>query len=146
MKETTAGTIVVTSNQTAVSGTGTIFTHMNTGDYLRADVFGKSGDSIWYRIAVITNDTTMTLSTSFRTDSNYTGSYTISASPQMPYRMQPALIYGAMERLLPDQKDPTYIMAHLQYAKILTDNRIIEQSRFAKDNVELIAEDSEYRR
>lgn len=145
MIESTMGTIVVSSNQTTVSGTSTYFTQMNSGDYIRADNFGKGGDSTWYRIAVVNNASTITLSSNFRIDSNYTGSYTISKAPLMPYRMQPALIWGSLMKLLPDQKDPMFITATRNYAKIMSDNRVLEQSRYAKDTVELIAEDYDYR-
>lgn len=146
MKENTMGTIVVTSNQTVVTGTGTVFTQMNTGDYLRADVFGKGADSIWYKIEAITSDTNLTLSTVFRKDSSYSGTYTICAVPHMPYKFHNALVYGAIRKVLPDQKDPVFIMANMEYAKIIRDNKILAQSRYAKDDVELIAEDTEYRR
>ncbi len=146
MKENTMGTIVVTSNQTAVTGTGTVFTQMNTGDYIRADVFGKSVDSNWYKIETITSDTNLTLSTVFRKDSSYSGSFTICSTPIMPYKFHNALIYGAIRKILPDQKDPMFLMANAEYAKIIRENKILAQSRYAKDDVELIAEDSEYRR
>lgn len=146
MSETTAGTIVFLSGSTAVSGTGTLFTQATTGDYVRADGFGKSQDSTWYRILAITNNTSMTLMTAFRSDSSYTGTYTISSAPKMPYKMQDALIYGTLEKVLSDQKDPMLVFSHIQYAKILTDNKVIEQTRHSKDDVELIAEDPNYRR
>jgi len=145
LRESTAGTIVATSGGASISGTSTTFTQMNTGDYIRADVFGRGADSVWYRVTAITNDTTLTVSPVFRSDSSYSGSYTICSAPELPYRMQPAIIYGSLAKTLPDHKDPMFLMAHAEYAKILTDNKVIETTRYAKDNVELIAEDYDYR-
>jgi hypothetical protein len=146
MKEDTSGTISFTSNSTSVTGTSTRFTYMTTGDYIRADGFGVNADSVWYRIKTITHNSAMTISQVFRTDSSYTGTYTISKAPEMPYQFHNAIIWGAIEKLLPDQSDPMLLMAHMQYAKVMSDNKIQVQSRHAKDNIELIAEDIEYRR
>src|SRR3990167_6426628 len=146
MYENTMGTVVITSNQTAVTGTGTVFTQMNKGNYLRVEVFGKGVDSIWYKIDVISTDTNLTLATAFRKDSSYAGSFTICSVPQMPYKFHPAFIYGGLRKLLPDQKDPMFIYADAEYRKIISDNKYLEQSSHAKDDVELIAEDFRYRR
>lgn len=146
MYENTMGTVVITSNQTAVTGTGTVFTQMNTGDYLRFDAFGKGADSVWYQIQAISTDTNLTLSTSFRKDSSVSGSFTICSSPKIPYKFHEALIYGTVEKLLPDQNDPMFVFSHVQYAKILSDNKINERNRNTKQDIELIAEDSNYRK
>lgn len=146
MSENTMGTVVITSNQTAVTGTGTIFTQMNTGDYLRFDAFGKGADSVWYQINAISSDTNLTLAANFRKDSSVSGSFTISSAPRMPYRFQDALIYGSLRKLLPDEKDPMLAYADKEYTKIIVYNKNLEQSRHAKDDVELIAENYQYRR
>jgi len=146
MSENTMGTVVITSNQTAVTGTGTVFTQMNTGDYLRFDPFGKGADSVWYQINTISSDTNLTLATNFRKDSSVSGSFVICSVPKMPYRFHDALIYGSLRKLLPDEKDPMLAYADKEYVKIITYNKNLEQSRHAKDDVELIAEDFNYRR
>lgn len=146
MSENTMGTAVITSNQTAVTGTGTVFTQMNTGDYLRFDPFGKGADSVWYQINAISSDTNLTLATNFRKDSSVSGSFTICSAPKMPYRLQDALLYGSIRKLLPDEKDPMLAYADKEYAKIIVYNKSLEQSRHAKDDIELIAEDYNYRR
>ena len=146
MYENTMGTVVITSNQTAVTGTNTIFTQINTGDYLRFDPFGKSADSTWYRISAISSDTNLTLATNFRKDSSVSGSFTICSVPQMPYKFHNAIIYGTLRKILPDQKDPMLVYANNEYLKIIKDNKVIDQTRHTKDSVELIAEDYQYRR
>lgn len=146
MSETTIGTIVVTSDQTIITGTNTIFAQANTGDYIRADGFGKGADSVWYRVSSVITVGSIQLATNFRTDSSYSGSYTICSVPKMPYRFQDALIYGSVRKLLPDEKDPMLKYANDEYIKIITYNKNLEQSRHAKDSVELMAEDYNYRR
>ena len=146
MSENTMGTVVITSNQTAVTGTGTVFTQMNTGDYLRFDPFGKGADSVWYQINAISSSTNLTLATNFRIDSSVAGSFTICSAPKMPYRFQDALIYGSLRKLLPDEKDPMLKYANDEYLKIILYNKNLEQSRHAKDSVELMAENFDYRR
>jgi len=146
MSENSMGTVVMTSNSTAVTGTGTWFTRMNTGDYIRADMFGKGADSDWYRITAIVSETNLTLDRVFRIDSCYAGSYTISSAPEMPYKFHEALIYGALRKYLPDHKDQMWVIANREFAKILSDNKALFQTRHSKDDIELIAEDSEYRR
>jgi hypothetical protein len=146
MYENTMGTIVITSNQTAVTGTGTVFLQMNTGDYLRADVFGDKGESVWYKISVISSNSDLTLTSVFRKDSSYTGSFTICSEPKIPYKFHNALIYGSIKKILSDEKDPMLMYANAEYMKIIGDNKVLEQSRHAKDDVETIAEDINYRR
>ena len=146
MIETTMGTIVINSNQTAVTGTGTLFLEMNTGDYLRADNFGTKGESVWYRISAISSNSDLTLANTFRRDSSYSGSFTISSAPKMPYKFHNALIYGPIRKILSDEKDPMLIFANTEWMKIISDNKTLEQSRHAKDDLDLIAEDFNYRR
>ena len=146
MVETTMGTVVINSNQTAVTGTGTLFLEMTTGDYLRADGFGVKGESNWYRISAISSNSDLTLANTFRRDSSYSGSFTISSAPKMPYKFHNALIYGPIRKILSDEKDPMLIYANAEWMKIISDNKTLEQSRHAKDDLDLIAEDYEYRR
>ncbi len=147
MKMLTDGTVDITSSGTAVTGTGTRFSQMETGDYIRIDSFGVGPDSTWHRLDVITNDTTATISPAFRSDSSATTSeYTISSVPKYPYRLQEAIIPGVMEDLLPDQNDPNYLFYHSQFAQVLSDNKVLILNRKTKDDVELIAEDYNYRR
>jgi len=146
MVEFSDGTIAITAGGTAVTGTSTKFTLATTGDYLRVDGLGVGADSDWYRITAITNDTTATLDRAFRSDTSVAAAaFVISMAPRMPYRMQDALVYGAIEKILTDQNDPMLMFAHVKYAEIMTDNKVLDRNRKAKDEVELIAEDAFYR-
>ena len=148
MTFSTAGTVVTVSNSTVITGTGTFFTRMTTGDYFRVDDFGIAQDSDWYRISTISSDTNLTLSSNFRatTTGGAYSNYTISSAPQMPFRIQDAIIAGAMRHILMDQNDKNFIFYHTQFAKVLSDNKILYKSRQAKDDIELIAENYDYRR
>jgi len=146
MKENSMGTAVFTSNSTVVTGSGTWFTRMTTGDYIRAEQFGKNTDSDWYRITAIASNTNLTLSRVFRIDSNYTGSFMISSAPEMPYNFHESLIYGALRKYLPDHKDQMWVIANREFAKILTDNKVLFNNRHSRDDIDTIATDPEYRR
>lgn len=148
LSETTAGLVNITSSGSAVTGTnGTLFTTMNTGDYLRVNAFGTVQDSTWHRITSITNDTTLTVSPTFRSDSSVTAApYVISSAPEMPPSMHEALVFGPVSDLLPDQNDANYLYYHSEYAQVLSDNKVNILTRKTKDDVELIAEDFNYRR
>lgn len=144
MIETTAGTVAVTG--TVVTGTGTKFTQATTGDYFRIDVMGVGNDSEWYKIDTITHDSALILVTSVVSNNGAGTSYTISSFPYYPPSLQEALIPGSMRDIIIDQNDPNFLFYHSEYARILTDNKVLIQNRKAKDDIELIAEDINYRR
>ncbi len=147
MKDNTSGTVSITSGGTLVTGVGTLFADANTGDYLRIDGMGISQDSTWHRVDTITNDTTATITPVFRSDSSVaTANYTISSSPQYPPKLQEALVYGAVRDIIADQNDPNFIFYHSEYANIITDNKVHIQTRRTNENVELAAEDFNFRR
>jgi hypothetical protein len=146
MRENSMGTVVMNSNSTAVTGTGTWFTRMATGDYIRATAFGNGPDSDWYRISAIASNSDLTLAKVFRADSNYSGTFVISSMPEMPPPFHEALIYGTMRKYLPDHKDQMWIYSSTEYAKILTNNKVLMQTRHSKDDIDTIASDPEYRR
>lgn len=144
MTETTAGTVAVTG--TAVTGVGTKFTVAATGDYFRVETMGIGSDSEWYKIASITHDSALVLTTSVISNNAAGQEYTISSFPQYPPSLQEALVPGAMRDIIIDQNDPNFIFYNREYVTILTDNKALIQSRKAKDDIELISEDFNYRR
>ena len=146
MKFTTGGTAVMSTASTIVTGTGTYFTKMTTGDYFRINAMGIGADSDWYRINTISSDTNLTLSSNFRSDTSGAFSYTISSAPQYPYKLQDGIINGSMVRLLVDQNDSMFQFYQMQYAKVINDNKKLYSMRMASDDIELIAEDQDYRR
>lgn len=147
MIENSGGTILMTSNSTAVTGTGTVFLKSNTGDYVRVSAFGTGEDSEWYRIEAIATNSAMTLSKAFRIDTNATTTdFVISSAPELPSRIQDGIIYGSLRNLIIDQNDPNYIFYHMRFCQILSDNKVLIKSRNTQDKIELIAEDPDYRR
>jgi len=146
MKFTSSGQVDIVSGATAVSGGGTYFTDMNTGDYLRVDAFGTHQDSQWHRIDSISSNSDLTITPAFKGNSNVTAAaYTICTAPQMPYRMQDSILAGIMKRLLLDQNDQNFVFYHAQFANILSDNKVLTMGRKAKDDIDLIASDYNYR-
>jgi len=144
MREFTGGTIAVTG--TAVTGDGTVFSQANTGDYLRQDFMGQGVDSEWYRINTITGDTGLTLATSVASNNAAGSDYVVCSVPQYPTSLQEALVYGGVRDILPDQNDPTFIDYNNKYAQVLSDNKTLILNRRSKQDVELIAQDWDYRR
>ena len=147
MKESTAGTILTNSASAVVTGTGTLFTEMRSGDYVRIDAFGIGEDSEWYKIENIATDTNMTLSKVFRADTDATTTkYVISSATEIPYKFQDALISGSMRSIIVDQNDQNFIYYNMKFAQTLTDGKVTYNMRRSKDQVELIAENIRYRR
>jgi len=146
MKESTAGTITVTSASTTVVGSGTKFQDMNTGDYIRVDALGEGADSEWYRIASITSNTDMTLQMVFGSSSVSSAACTISSVPDMPDMLHPAILYGAITMVSADQNDPMVVGYKSEYASVLSDGKRIYKSRLYREDVATIAEEFHYRR
>ena len=147
MKFTTAGTVSVNSGATAVLGAATLFTQATTGDYFRVDANGTNEDSRWHRITAISDNTGMTISPAFKGDANAASeTYTICSAPDYPYRLQDAIIYGSMRQILVDQNDKNFVLYESQYKNSVGANKVLYKNRKAKDDLDLIASDYEYRR
>lgn len=146
MKETTAGTVLISANGTTVSGsTDCRFTEASTGDYIRVNAFGVSQDSTWYRINSISNDSSLTIATQFASSAVTTAEYTISSVPKIPAKLQPAILYGASRLVTADQNDPNIALHIARYAEVLSDGKRIYVSRVYNQKVETIAEEYRYR-
>jgi hypothetical protein len=146
LRESTAGTISVTGGATAVTGVGTNFTSMNTGDYIRVDAFGTAGDSEWYRVNTITSDTAIVLDTVWGTSGASNANYTISSVPKMPENMQASVLYGTLASIEMDQNDPMATSYKQTYAEILSDGKRMYRSRLIRSDVPMITDEYHYRR
>ena len=147
LRETTAGFVDINSSGTAVTGSAgtTRFTEAQTGWYIRIDAFGIGDDSEWYRISNIAHNSSLTIS-AFGLSGATTAAYTISATPQMPFGIHPAILYGAAMSLMADQNDPQYaVMASLKTA-VLIDARRLYKTRVYSQEIETVAEEFHYRR
>lgn len=148
MRETTNGLISsVAANGTTVNGDANCkFSIANTGDYLRVDAFGTGADSEWYRIIAIAGDTSLTLQTAFGNSGATSAKYTICSAPEMPVMLHPALLYGTIAQVAADQND-SFVQGYMtEYAVILSDSKRIYKTRLYRQDMELIAEDFNYRR
>ncbi len=147
MRQTTAGLIgnIIAQGTSVVGDSNTRFTEANTGDFFRIDAFGKGNDSEWYRIISIVNNSTMTLQTAFGLSGATSASYTICSVPQMPVKLHPAVLYGAVLQAVADQDDPMYSAYNMKLAEVLSDGKRLYVSRVYNQDIHTLAEDYLYR-
>lgn len=145
LRETTDGTVSVSASDTTVFGTSTNFANANTGDYFRIDAFGTGNDSEWYRIVAI-NGTALTLQTAFGNSGATGARYTVSSVPETPAMFHLGIMHGGLARILGDQNDPMAASYAQQYANVMSDGKRIYKTRVYPSQVNLIAEDWQYRR
>jgi hypothetical protein len=109
MMEFTAGTVTITKDATAVTGASTLFGDFidtTANDYyLRVDADGTGVASEWYKIASVTDDTNLVLSTAHLRGAAATSAYTISMVPKWPAKYDRAIMYAAAARIDPNNKD-----------------------------------------
>ena len=148
MRETTAGLISnITSGGTNVLGDTTCrFLEATTGDWLRIDALGEGNDSLWYRIISIQNNSALTLQTAFAATGITSAQYTICSAPQMPIKMHPAILYGAVLQCVTDQDDPMFASYNMKLAEVLSDGKRLYVSRVYNQDIHSLAEDWLYRR
>ena len=147
MSETTSGLIGnISSGGTSVQGDSNCrFLEATTGDYLRIDALGKGNDSLWYRIISIQNNSALTLQTAFATTGITSANYVISSAPQMPVKLHPGIMYGAVLYCTLDQDDPLYQAYNLKLAEVLSDGKRLYVSRVYNQDIHTLAEDYMYR-
>ena len=147
MRETSAGFINVSAGGTAVTGSAgtTLFTEATTGDYLRVTALGKGNDSLWYRIVSIANDSSLTLQTAFAATGITSANYVICSAPQMPVKLHPAILYGAILQTVTDQDDPMVTMYSQKLAEVMSDGKRLYVSRIYNQIVHTDAEEYLYR-
>lgn len=147
LRDSTAGTVTISAATRTVTGdTNCRFTEMNTGAWFRIDNFGTAQDSSWYRVIAIAHDSSLTLATTFANSGATTAAYTISSAPEMPSRMHPAVLFGAIRNALLDQSDENALVYNMKMAEVLSDGKRIYVSRPYSQDVHTIAEDFNYRR
>lgn len=149
LTESTAGFILsISANATAVNGqTSARFNEATTGDYLRVDVLGKGQNSSWYRIRAIANDSSLTLVSTFaNTAILSSASYALSKAPEIPEKLHPAVLYGALRALTLDQNDPAAAFYNTKMAEVLSDGKRIYVSRVYNQEIETVFQDYQYRR
>ena len=148
--ETTAGFIKgISANSTTVDGLTTArFNEATTGDWLRVDALGKGNDSQWYRILAIADNSSLTLSSAFaNTAITSSANYTISRAPEIPVRLHPAVLYGAIRSIALDQNDKdNAVYYNAKLADVLSDGKRIYMSRVYAQEVDLVATEWQYRR
>lgn len=147
MRETSAGLIGnITSGGTNIEGdTNCRFSEATTGDYFRIGALGKGNDSSWYRIISIQNDSAITLQTAFAITGVTSANYVISSSPQMPVKLHPAILYGAVLQTTLDQDDPLFQSYNMKLAEVLSDSKRIYVTRVYNQDIHNLGEEYLYR-
>lgn len=149
MRQTTSGVISMASNgATTVTGSAgtTRFTEATTGDFFRVDAFGQGGDSEWYRIIAIANDSSLTLATAFGTSAATSANYTICSAPDMPAMLHPAVLYGTITQMSATQDDPMVVGYKGEYASVLSDGKRLYKTRMYRQEIANVSEEYHYRR
>jgi len=103
MTEYTTGSITLTTG-TAVVGTGTLFSSLNTANtyYIRNDADGTGSASVWAKIVSFSGDSSATLSAGFSGTSGTGLTYTISDSSKWPERFDDAMLFKTCLIMDPD--------------------------------------------
>lgn len=99
----TTGTIAITVNTAAVTGSGTTFTAQMVDRYLRAN--DPVGDGMWYKISAFTSTTAITLENTVTTAVAASSTYTIGEVPDIPEEYHEALVDYACYRFYKMRKD-----------------------------------------
>ena len=147
LTETSDGLITIDAGSTAVvGGSPCRFNNATTGDWLRISDLGVKGDSTWYRVLAIADDSSLTLSTAFANTAVTSANYVISKAPEMPNRLHPAILFGSVRALTLDQTDESFVAYNQKMAEALSDAKRIHVSRVYDQQIHTIAEDFQYRR
>jgi hypothetical protein len=148
LKTTSSGLVGnVSSGGLVVHGdSNTRFTEATSGDYFRINNLGIGEDSKWYRVALITNNSVLTLSTTFALTGMTSTGYCISSAPEYPDKMQDALIWGTLRTLVGDQGDTMFAYYNNQLAEVLSDGKRLYVTRQPSTEIHSVATDWNYRR
>ena len=139
----------LSANATAVLGIPgrAKFNEATTGDWLRVDELGKGQDSEWFRIIAISHDSSLTLGSAFaNTAITSSANFTIARAPEMPARLHPAVLYGALKYLLQDQNDPQFQVYMQRFAEVVAEGKRIFTQRVSPQEFDTIATDFNFRR
>lgn len=154
MTEYTTGYVsAITNGATGVTGSGTTWNSTANVDidnytyYFRVDSDGTGAASVWYKIASVTNATTLVLSSNYGGTSIASGvstdRYTISKIPNMPSEFHDLLIYMAATVGIANQADPSYDFFSKEQQRIINECKVLYKSRRTSKQIEV--EDDGYR-
>lgn len=99
----TTGTVAVTNNSAAITGSSTTFTAVMVGRYLKVDE--PNGDGMWYKISAYTSATSITLDNTYSGSTASGLSYTIAEMPDIPEEFHESLIDYACYRYYRRRRD-----------------------------------------
>ena len=145
MSDYNVGTIAVTNASTAVVGTDTLWsTNMAVGDYIRVDSDGTGDSSIWYKVATVTDNTNIVLSSAYGGETQSGAEYYTSKIPSaFPSEFHEYILYEALTMIVAEQGDTlsSNFFAHKEL--IMKDLKKNYKSR--RTNIQVHVEDGGYR-
>lgn len=90
----TSGTVTMTSGSSSVTGSSTTWTSAMAGRWLTITDTSVPGQGYWYRIASVTNSTTLTLETDWAAATTSGATYRIGETPEIPEEGHVILPWG----------------------------------------------------
>jgi hypothetical protein len=131
LTEYTTGTVTFATTTAVIAAggalwTGNVNTALNTY-YIRNDVDGTGSASKWYKILTVTNDTALTLSSSFAGTTGAAQGYTISEVSKWPARFDDAILYKAA--MIADPDNAQYQKWTALYGEAVNLDKTVESKR-----------------
>jgi hypothetical protein len=147
LRETSAGVVTISAAGTTVTGsTACRFTDATTGDWIRCTDLGVGADSEWFRVLAITHDSSLTLSAAFANTAVTSANFVISSAPDMPAKLHPAIMYGALRAVILDQNDHNIQLYEFKYKEALDDAVTLYVTRQYAQEFDTIATEEDYRK
>ena len=145
MTDYQVGSAEVTNASTTVTGTDTYWlANAAAGDYFRVDNNGTGDSSKWYKIASVSDNTTIVLETAYGEASESGMEYTISKAPTAyPREFHEFILYEAVLAVTSEQGDPVLEGLIDRRNAILLDLKKNYKSR--NTNAQIKLEDGGYR-
>lgn len=145
MTDYQTGDVSVTSGSTAVVGTDTKWAvNVSTGDYFRVDNNGTGDASKWYKIATVTDNTNIVLSSAYGEETESGMEYTASSVPSAyPHEFHEFLLYEGLVIVVGEQGDRNLQGFALRRNEVAADLKKNFKAR--RTNVQFRMEDGGYR-
>jgi hypothetical protein len=145
MKEYTVGTVSVNTGSTTVTGSGTQFaTNVTAGMYFRVDTIGQGDSSKWYKVASVTNATTLVLESAYEDGIESGADYTICSAPTaFPSEFHEFILYDALATAVASATDPNSELIIAKRMDILS--RLKKNYKSRRSNQQFGVDDDGYR-
>jgi len=130
MSEYSTGTVLVTNASTTVTGTDTFWaSNISAGDYFRINANGIAESSVWYKIASVTDNTTIVLETAYGESTESLMEYAVCDSPEFPSEFHEFILYDGLVIVTGEQGDSNTAGFSARRDEILSDLKKNYKSR-----------------